>query len=624
MKKTNESTKKIKSEINITELINLKKFLKSKYILKELFSFLDEKRKLKIIQYNKKYNELLEIDIKQYKDKSGKLKVSEKHGYTRIYDLDKMNLIFEGSYLNGKANGKGKEFSSNGELIFEGEYLNGKKNGKGKEYDSEEENLIFDGNYLNDEKSGKGKEYYNNGKIKFEGEYLKGEIWNGILYDKYSELKYEIKKGKSIINYDNLTFEDEYYSDVSSNDGGLKIKKLKNVKPKGGKKKYNFKEPKLANSITKLKYYEGEFLNNQRNGKGKEYDQSGKIIFEGIYLNDKRKKKLITDIKKKIKNIKPGKNQKLEIPNETFDDIKLRKENLDYSFENPLESYLIKYHSSDEKKDHIAINNSRIKEYQKNDLILENLFSQGKINGNNSFESQESVSFEIKNNVSIISENNFDCQNMEETEMDKLGKVDKYFIGNRNGKGKEIDLDGNLLFEGEYLDGKRNGQGKEYDKNKSYRLIFKGEFINDKRWNGVFIEFGSCDNILFEGEYINGIKEGKEYKNRRLIYEGKYLNNKKNKKGKEYYNFGKLKFEGEYSYGRKWNGNIYDNNGNLSFKIKDGAGNGKEYDDDGWLIYDGEYLDGKRNGKGKEYNYSLIYEGEFFDGKRRGKGKKYY
>ena len=149
-------------------------------------------------------------------------------------------------------------------------------------------------------------------------------------------------------------------------------------------------------------------MNNQRNGKGKEYDESGKIIFEGIYLNDKRKKKLITDIKKKIKNVKPGKNQKLEITNE--------------------------------KKDHIAINNSRIKEYQKNDLILEDLFSQGKINGNNSFESQESVSFEIKNNVSIISENNFDCQNMEEIEMDKLEKVDKYFIGNRNVKEKKLTL----------------------------------------------------------------------------------------------------------------------------------------------------------------------------------------
>ena len=58
---------------------------------------------------------------------------------------------------------------------------------------------------------------------------------------------------------------------------------------------------------------------------------------------------------------------------------------------------------------------------------------------------------------------------------------------------------------------------------------------------------------------------------------------------------------------------------------KNGKGNGKEYDIDGRLIYDGEYLDGERNGKGKEYNNKrLIYEGEFFNGKRSGQGKEYY
>ena len=32
-----------------------------------------------------------------------------------------------------KKNGKGKEYDDNGKLIFEGEYLYGQKNGKGKE-----------------------------------------------------------------------------------------------------------------------------------------------------------------------------------------------------------------------------------------------------------------------------------------------------------------------------------------------------------------------------------------------------------------------------------------------------------------------------------------------------------
>ena len=43
--------------------------------------------------------------------------------------------MFKGEYLNGKRNGKGKEFNYNGELIFDSEYLNGERNEKGKEYD---------------------------------------------------------------------------------------------------------------------------------------------------------------------------------------------------------------------------------------------------------------------------------------------------------------------------------------------------------------------------------------------------------------------------------------------------------------------------------------------------------
>ena len=52
--------------------------------------------------------------------------------------------MFEGEYLNGKRNGKGKEYYYNGKILFKGEYLN--------------------------EKRRKGKEYYDNCKVKFEGE----------------------------------------------------------------------------------------------------------------------------------------------------------------------------------------------------------------------------------------------------------------------------------------------------------------------------------------------------------------------------------------------------------------------------------------------------------------------
>ena len=36
--------------------------------------------------------------------------------------------------------------------------------------------------------------------------------------------------------------------------------------------------------------FEGEYLNGKRNGKGKEYDINGKLIYEGEYLNGKIKK----------------------------------------------------------------------------------------------------------------------------------------------------------------------------------------------------------------------------------------------------------------------------------------------------------------------------------------------
>ena len=44
--------------------------------------------------------------------------------------------------------------------------------------------------------------------------------------------------------------------------------------------------------------------------------------------------------------------------------------------------------------------------------------------------------------------------------------VHKYLKENiqmeKNGEGKEDDIIGRLIFEGEYLNGKRNGKGKEY------------------------------------------------------------------------------------------------------------------------------------------------------------------
>ena len=87
------------------------KNIKSSYFIRIIFSFMDEKQKLKLIKYNKSLQENMNISLINYKN-------------------------FGGKYIIYEQNGKGKEYDYDGKLKFEGEYLNGLRNGKGK-------NMIF-------------------------------------------------------------------------------------------------------------------------------------------------------------------------------------------------------------------------------------------------------------------------------------------------------------------------------------------------------------------------------------------------------------------------------------------------------------------------------------------------
>ena len=70
-----------------------------------------------------------------------------KGGKGNCREYEENHLIFEGEYLNGKRNGKGKEYISlNGSIRFEGEYLNGKRNGYGIEYNTDKQ-LKYEGEY---------------------------------------------------------------------------------------------------------------------------------------------------------------------------------------------------------------------------------------------------------------------------------------------------------------------------------------------------------------------------------------------------------------------------------------------------------------------------------------------
>ena len=100
----------------------------------------------------------------------------------------------------------------------------------------------------------------------------------------------------------------------------------------------------------------------------------------------------------------------------------------------------------------------------------------------------------------------------------------------KNGKGKEFNIEGNVIFEVEYKKGKKNGKQKGYDSKGI--LIFEGELINGEKKKGK--EYNSNAELIFEGEYLKGLRW--------------------NGKGKEYNYKGELMFEVEYLNGQRWNG----------------------------------------------------------------------
>ena len=172
--------------------------IKSKFFLRMLLFSLDERVKLKLVQYNKRLQKEININIINYKIFSGRYIVYDTKENGAEYSNYDDKIIFKGEYFLCYRL-KGKKYIK-GLLQFEGEFLfNNKYNGKGydengnviselkngtgkvKEYD-DYGTLKFEGEYLNGKRNGKGKEYDINGKLTYEGDFLMGN--KGYSYEK--------------------------------------------------------------------------------------------------------------------------------------------------------------------------------------------------------------------------------------------------------------------------------------------------------------------------------------------------------------------------------------------------------------------------------------------------------
>ena len=79
-------------------------------------------------------------------------------------------------------------------------------------------------------------------------------------------------------------------------------------------------------------------------------------------------------------------------------------------------------------------------------------------------------------------------------------------------------------------------------------------------------------------------------------------------KGKEYYKNCKLYFEGEYLFAKKWNGKIYDYNGNVLFELNNGNGIIEDKYNNRITIFIGQSLDNKIQSENWKEKNMIIME----------------
>ena len=547
--------------------------LKSNFILKKLFDFLENKRCLKIISYNKSFQSKLSKDINDFKYASNIYLKFEDKGKVKEYDKYNDNLKFEGEYKNKKRNGFGKEYYE-GKLIFEGQYKDGLKNGPGKKYDDKNGKLIFEGIYLN------GKEWEGEGQIK--------ESDGIFVYYKYYG---KITEGK--INGFGKKVDNKSYIDYEGN--FIKGKKWGHSK--------EFHNSKLV--------FEGEFSNDKRNEYGIEYDIEGNVIFEGQFLDGQRWEGFGKEKNKDKEELFEGE----------YKNGKRNGKGKEYYFDAYKEKKIIKFNGN-------YLNGERsgkgIEYYKNGKIKFVGDFLKGSYNNGKGYNIERDEIFEIKNgegNIKIYNYlnkiefegeyKNYRFWNGKEFIYDNYSfeKLEYEFFYKEGDIVRINEYDhqtGNLKFEGEYINGILN-KGKEYKDN---ILIFEGEYFSEKK-------FENKEQFFIEYKYFlypRKRKKGKEYNiwNNKLKYEGDYLEGEKTGYGKIYNKEGILIYEGELLNGKK-------------------RGKGKSYDEkENFIIEDdinegGDYIVGEKTGFGKIYNKEdiLIYEGELLNGLKHGKGKLY-
>ena len=83
---------------SLTQINNIK----SIYLFKKVFSLLDEKIKLLLLNHNKKIQKKLKIDIERFKKLSQRYRIILENGICREFLINTNYLLFEGEFKDGR------------------------------------------------------------------------------------------------------------------------------------------------------------------------------------------------------------------------------------------------------------------------------------------------------------------------------------------------------------------------------------------------------------------------------------------------------------------------------------------------------------------------------------------
>ena len=392
-------------------------------------------------------------------------------------------------------------------------------------------------------------------------------------------------------------------------------------------------------------FFEGYLKNGYREGKGKEYDENGNVIFNGFFKEGKRMN--IVELKE-MKGYWKEMNEKNEIISICQKDEEGRNEGICYFYSNGTIDRISEWKNGKEISD-----SGDCKIYDEpHRVFFEGHFSKGKREGKGKeYDENGRIVYDglyrsgKRMNIVVVKEMKGYWKEMnEQNEVISICKKNDmfendgicYFYSNGNidrisewKNGKEISDSGDcrifdephhVFFEGHFEHGKREGKGKEFDMNG--KIVFDGFYKQGKRMNIVpFKEMKGYWKVMNDRNVIMSICEKNEKnENDGICYfysngeidkvsewkNGEELNVLKRFEGKKMIEFvnGVKRYEGEYQDSIKHN---YPR-----------EGKGEEYGTDGKsLVYEGQFENGKRHGKGKLYrNGDVVYNGKWIMGYR--------